>query len=192
MIKLNSPRSHLHHHPFLSKTHTTMNSLILNRLITPADILAERLARAKVLYSPCQDNDIKWRYCNCFVCRAVWDPTGEDDARIANAQREQPLKTPPDQEDDSDHQPIPSCLPPPRDSDKTVTLTGSELNSAIRLLTDFEKLLDRCVEKMTTRLEEQSRGSEYLPVPPPELDQLFCTKTRVMNLIHDLSLKPMC
>lgn len=166
-----------------------MNSLILNRLITPADILAERAARAKVLYSPCQDNDIKWRYCNCFVCRAVWDPTGEDDARTANAK--QPVTTETETETEVSEPIIPNCLPPSKDSDKTVTLTGSELNSAIRLLTDFEKLLDRCVEKMTTRLEEQSRGSEYLPVPPPELDQLFCTKTRVMNLIHDLSLKPM-
>jgi len=160
-----------------------MNSLILNRTITPADILAERAVRAKVLYSPCQDNDIKWRYCNCFVCRGVWDPTGEDDARIANAERERHVN--PTQEE-----PIPTSLPPPKDSDKTVTLTGSEANTAIRLLGEFEKLLDRCVEKMTTRLEERSRASEYLPIPPPELEQLFCTKMQVMNLIHDLTLKP--
>jgi hypothetical protein len=43
---------------------------------------------------------------------------------------------------------------------------------------------------MTTRLEERSRASEYLPIPPPELEQLFCTKMQVMNLIHDLTLKP--
>jgi hypothetical protein len=170
-----------------------MNSLILNRPITPEDILKERAVRAKVLYSPCQDNDIKWRYCNCFICRAVWDPTGEEDARIANAQREQHLTAAPKQDEleHEDEPVIPSSLPPAKDSDKTVTLTGSEVNTAVRLLGDFEKLLDRCVEKMTTRLEEQSRASEYLPVPPPELDQLFCTRTQVINLIHELTLKPM-
>lgn len=164
----------------------TMNSLILNREITAADVLKERAIRAKVLYSPCQDNDIKWRYCSCFVCRAVWDPTGEEDARFANAQRKNPQNDP---EEDDD--PIPTSLPPLKDSDKITTMTGSEVNTTIRLLTDFEKLLDRCIAKLTDRHEERVRSSEHLPVPPPELDDLFAQKTQVENLIQDLSHKLM-
>lgn len=163
-----------------------MNTLILDREITPADVLREREVRAKVLYSPCQDNDIKWKYCSCFVCRAVWDPTGEEDARFANAQRQNRVVVADPEED-----PIPTSLPPAKDSDKTVTLTGSEVNTALRLLGNFESLLDRCIEKLTTRHEERSKALDSLPPPPPELDELFSTKTQVMNLIQDLSQKLM-
>lgn len=166
-----------------------MNTLILNRPITAEDILKERAIRAKVLYSPCQDNDIKWRYCSCFVCRAVWDPTGEEDARFANANAERPVSDfPPVEATDPE---IPTSLPAPKDSDKTVTLTGSEVNITVRLLGNFETLLDRCIQKLTTRHEERSKTLDSLPPPPPELDELFSTKTQVMNLIQDLNQKLM-
>lgn len=171
-----------------------MNTLIHDRLITAADVLKEREVRAKVLYSPCQDADIKWKYCPCFVCRAIWDPTGEEDAARANAAREaqaeeQAREAPVAKPVENPH--IPTCLPPPKDSDKTVTLTGAEVNTTVRLLGKYEVLLERCIQKMMGHLEEKSRNSDYLPVPPPELDELFATKTYVMNLIHDLQEKPM-
>lgn len=166
-----------------------MNTLIFNRPITPADVLKEREIRAKILYSPCQDNDIKWRYCPCFVCRAVWDPTGEEDARLANIQRRKELEAEPETIQEED--PIPTSLPPQEGSNKTVTLTGSEVNTSVRLLTEFEKLLDRCIEKLTTRHEEHAKVLDCLPPPPPELDELFAQKTQVMNLIQDLAQKQM-
>ena len=159
-----------------------MNSIIHNRDITPEDILREREARAKVLYSPCQDCDIKWRYCSCFVCRAVWDPTGEQDARIANLQ----LRRQAESEEDN---PIPSSLPLPRDIHKTITLSGSETNLALRLMTEFEKLLDKSIAKLTSAHEDRILTSGTFPPAPPELDELFATKTTVMNVIQDLERK---
>ncbi len=163
-----------------------MNSLILNRPITAEDILREREARAKILYSPCQDCDIKWRYCSCFVCRSVWDPTGEEDARTANRERES-LVVPPEPKPEED--PIPTSLPPAKDSHKTITLSGSELNLALRLITDFGKHLDKSIAKMTNTHDERIRSTGSLVPPPPELDDLFATKTAVMNAIQDLEHK---
>ena len=160
-----------------------MNSLIDNRPITPEDILREREARAKVLYSPCQDCDIKWRYCSCFVCRTVWDPTGEEDARIANAERERQRE----QEEEDD--PIPTSLPPQIDSDKRILMTGSEINVALRLIGAFGKHLDEKIEKFRAIHEERANSTGTLPPPPPELDDLFATKTEVVNFIHELNCK---
>jgi len=168
-----------------------MNSLILNRPITPEDILREREARAKVLYSPCQDNDIKWRYCSCFVCRGVWDPTGEEDARIANAQRKQGLEAATKEPDSDDEDPFPLSLPLPKDSDKRATLTGSEINMALRLLVEYGEHLDHFIDDMMKHREERIRSTNCIPPTSPELDQLFSTKTALSNLVHDLTLKLM-
>jgi hypothetical protein len=168
-----------------------MNSLIQNRTITPEDILRERQVRAKVLYSPCQDCDIKWRYCSCFVCRTVWDPTGEEDARIANAQREQELELENKEPESDDDDPFPMSLPPPKDSDKRFTLTGSEINIALRLLTEFGKHLDQSIEEMMEHREERIRATNCIPPTSPELTELFSTKSTLSNVIHDLSLKLM-
>jgi hypothetical protein len=166
-----------------------MNTLILDRPITAEDVLKERLARSTVLYSPCQDNDIKWRYCSCFVCRSVWDPTGEADARMANAQREEEqLKQEAAlEEKEDDENPFPSSisLPQFKDLDKRFTLTGSEISVATRLLDKFQRHLDRCIEKLTDHHKEDL----CIPPPPPELDELFATKTEVMNILHDLNTK---
>jgi hypothetical protein len=166
-----------------------MNTLILDRPITAEDVLKERLARSTVLYSPCQDNDIKWRYCSCFVCRSVWDPTGEADARMANAQREEEqLKHEAAlEEKEDDENPFPSSisLPQFKDLDKRFTLTGSEISVATRLLDKFQRHLDRCIEKLTDHHKEDL----CIPPPPPELDELFATKTEVMNILHDLNTK---
>jgi hypothetical protein len=161
-----------------------MNSLIHNRAITPEDILREREARAKVLYSPCQDCDIKWRYCSCFVCRAVWDPTGEQDARLANLH----LRNQEEEEPEKDNS-IPTSLPLPKDIQKTITLSGSEINLALRLITEFEKHLDESIAKLTSAHEDHILTSGTFPPAPPELDELFATKTTVMNVIQDLERK---
>jgi Zn-finger nucleic acid-binding protein len=167
-----------------------MNTLILGRPITAEDVLNERIARSAVLYSPCQDNDIKWRYCSCFICRSVWDPTGEADARMANEQRQeeqqQQEEQEPEQENDDENPfPSPISLPQSKDLDKRFTLTGSEISVATRLLDKFQRHLDRCIEKLTDHHKEDL----CIPPPPPELDELFATKTEVMNILHDLNTK---
>jgi hypothetical protein len=166
-----------------------MNSLIHNRLITPEDILKEREVRSKVLYSPCQDCDIKWRYCSCFVCRKVWDPTGEEDARLANAQREKELEVEIKEPKSDDEDPFPMSLPAPKDSEKRLTLTGSEINIALRLLTEFGEHLDHSIEEMMHHREERIRTTNCIPPTSPELTELFSTKATLSNFIHDLSQK---
>lgn len=163
-----------------------MNTVILDRPITAEDILNERRARAAVLYSPCQDNDIKWRYCSCFICRTVWDPTGEADARMANRERQEEHEAAVQEAEEGDN-PVSllMSLSQPKDYDKRFTLTGSEINVAIRLLDKFQRHLDRCIEKLTDHHKEDA----CIPPPPPELDELFVTKTEVMNIIHELNTK---
>lgn len=157
-----------------------MNTLIRNRPITPADVLAERAVRAKVLFSPCQahPDQIKWRHCACFFCRSYWDPTGEQDAALANAET--------NLSDAVEPEVIPTCLPPPEGSDKTVTISGSELLTAIRLLENYSSMLKQSINKIMDKHEEKVKTSESYPMLPPELDNLFCQCTIVKNCIQDL------
>ena len=170
-----------------------MNTLT-TRQITPADVLAERSARAKVLYSPCADQDIKWRWCDCYVCRSVWDPTGEQDAERANAAREvaespaDPPAVPVTEPVTVPALEIPTSLPPPAGSNETVTLTGTELNTAIRYLEGYKGQIKRSIGKIVGDMESKTT-EDYLPIAPPELDNLLARKTSLSNLIDALKKK---
>lgn len=169
-----------------------MNTLT-TRQITPADVLAERAVRAKVLYSPCADQDIKWRWCDCYVCRSVWDPTGEQDAARANAARqaETPVDTPGAPMTEPVTVPaleIPTSLPPPAGSNESVTLTGTEVNTAIRYLEGYKEQMKRSIGKIVADMESKTT-EDYLPIAPPELDNLLARKTSLSNLIDALKKK---
>ena len=84
---------------------------------------------------------------------------------------------------------VPDSLPPPRDSDKTVTLTAVEFSTALRLLIDYERLLKSSINKIRHKMDEHIRTHDTLPMPPPELDN-FCTdQTLAKDLIRELSKK---
>lgn len=176
-----------------------MNSLITTRQITPADVLAERAARAKVLYSPCIDQDIKWRWCECYVCRSVWDPTGEKDAERANAARltAQSSPSPPPSPPPPPLAERPSVLrisppislPDPEGTNEVVTISGADTSMIIQLLEKYSAVLSRSISKIISDMESRITD-DYLPIAPPELDNLSCTKTQTENMIHHLRRKP--
>lgn len=166
-----------------------MNTLT-TRKITPADVLAERAIRAKVLYSPCAEQDIKWRWCDCYVCRSVWDPTGEQDAERANAAATERSTAPEAEELKEDPVAvIPTSLPPPAGSNETVILTGTEVNNTIRFLEAYKEQISKTISKIIDHMESKIT-EDYYPIGPPELDNLYSTKSSVMNLIDDLKKKP--
>ena len=82
--------------------------------------------------------------------------------------------------------PIPTSLPPLQGSDKTVNISGAELLAAVRLLETFSLQLKESITKIKDKHEKKVMNSEHYPMPPPELDNLFCTRTQVQNLIQTL------
>ncbi len=84
---------------------------------------------------------------------------------------------------------IPDSLPPPRDADKTVTLTMAEFTSTLRLLVEYERQLKNSIQKIRHQMDEHIRTHDTLPMPPPELDH-FCTNhTLAKNMIQKLEKK---
>jgi hypothetical protein len=59
----------------------------------------------------------------------------------------------------------------------------------MRQLQEYSESLQKDITKIVDHMQERVNGN-YLPIAPPELDNLFCSRTEVENMIRKLSKKP--